>query len=298
MPAPYLPRSRHAAALLPRFLRGEPPGIWTQSVQSPFLSKNLLAWRDIVDGFGKSWMWTTLALQDMKLRYRGSVLGPFWLTISTLITVAGMSLIYSHLLNVKTRTYLPYLTISLIIWQFVATTISESCDTFLKAEGTIKQVPIPFSIHAYRGVCRNLLVLAHNLLVVPFALIVFGISVDWHVLEIIPAILIIAVNGCWTSILLGTISARFRDVPPIVANMLQVAFLLTPIFWPLEALGKWAKLASLNPFFAAVDVVRAPLLGVPVNGNSWPVLLVVTGLGCGVTFLFFAQFRSRIAYWI
>ena len=33
--------------------------------------------------FGKSWIWAAaLALQDTKLRYRGSVPGPFW-TIST-----------------------------------------------------------------------------------------------------------------------------------------------------------------------------------------------------------------------
>jgi hypothetical protein len=41
----------------------------------------------------------------------------------------------------------------------------------------------PFSIHAYRNVCRNFIVLAHNLVIVPIGLVVFAIPIDWHVLE-------------------------------------------------------------------------------------------------------------------
>lgn len=264
----------------------------------PVRSRTARAWQDLADGFTRSWMWTTLAMQDMKLRYRGSVLGPFWLTIGTLAMALGMGLVYSHLFRLKANSYLPYLTLGLIVWQFVGSLITEGCATFLTNEGVIRQVPLPFSIHAYRGVCRNLLVLAHNLLVVPLGWIIFKIDVGWHLLAVIPALALLAVNGCWVGILLGMLSARFRDVPPIVANVLQIMFFMTPIFWPLSALGRWAFLASLNPFFAAIDVVRAPLLGVAVNDNSWPVLLVSTVLGGGVTFMLFARFRDRIAYWI
>lgn len=243
-------------------------------------------------------MWIGLAIQDVKLRYRGSVLGPFWVTMNTLVMVAGMSFVYSHLFNMQRATYLPYLTIGLIIWQFIASTINDSCDTFIKAEGTIKQVPIPFSVYAYRGVCRNLLVLAHSLPIVPLAWAFFDVPANWHVLEIIPALTIVALNGVWVNILLGMMSARFRDVPPVIANVLQLTFLLTPVFWPVRALGHWQRLAQLNPFFAAIDVLRSPLLGMEPNESSWLVLLVVTGLGGGFTFVLFARLRSRIAYWI
>jgi homopolymeric O-antigen transport system permease protein len=162
-----------------------------------------LAWSDIAEGFSRSWMWTALALQDIKLRYRGSVLGPFWVTINTLMMVAGMSLIYSQLFNIDKNTYLPYLTIGLVVWQFISGVITDSCDTFVRAEGTIKQTPVPFSVYAYRGTCRNLLILAHSLPVVPLAWAVFGVHVDWYVIEIVPALVILAINGCWLGILLA-----------------------------------------------------------------------------------------------
>lgn len=261
-------------------------------------SRSSLAWRDLADGFRKSWMWGALALQDIRLRYRGSMLGPFWLTISTLVMVVAMGAIYGRLFHVDIATYLPYLCLGLIVWQNFSSTITEGCETFLREQSVIQQVPIPFSIHAYRNVCRNFIVLAHNLVIVPIGLVIFAIPIDWHVLEIIPGFLLLAINGFWISILLGLISARFRDVPPIVTSFLQVLFFVTPIIWPAELLGDWQAIATFNPLFAAIDVVRAPLLGVATAEHSWIALLIMTVLGCGVTFAMFARFRTRIAYWI
>ncbi len=264
----------------------------------PLPNRAALARRDLADGFGKSWMWSALALQDIKLRYRGSVLGPFWLTISTLVMVVAIGVIYGRLFHVDVATYLPYLSLGLIVWQAFSSIITEGCDTFLREQSVIQQVPIPFSIHAYRNVCRNFIVLAHNLIIVPIGLVVFRITIDWHVLEIIPGFLLLAINGFWISILLGLISARFRDVQPIVASFLQVVFFVTPIFWSVEMLGNWQMIATLNPLFAVIDVVRAPLLGAAPAENSWIVLLIMTVLGCSASFAVFARFRTRIAYWI
>lgn len=264
----------------------------------PLPGQAALAWRDLADGWRKRWMWSALALQDIKLRYRGSMLGPFWMTISTFVMVLAMGVIYSQFFHMNVRVYLPYLAVGLIVWQLLSNMITEGCDTFLQAASVIQQVPIPFSIHVYRGVCRNFIVFAHNLILVPIGWIVFAIPIDWRLIELLPAGLLLAVNGVWISALLGLISARFRDIPPIVTSFLQVIFFLTPVIWPVEALRDWRAVATFNPLFAAIDVVRGPLLGRPTADSSWFALGIVTLLGCSVTFALFARFRSRIAYWI
>jgi len=261
-------------------------------------SNAALAWHDLAAGFSKVWMWWALAWQDIRLRYRGSMLGPFWLTISTLVMVGAMGVIYSQLFRMDMSTYLPFLALGLIAWQLLSTTITEGCDTFLREAAVIQQVPMPFSIQAYRNVCRNFIVFAHNLVIVPIGLLAFAMPLDWYVLAIIPGFVLLAINGLWISILLGLVSTRFRDVPPIVASVLQILFFMTPIIWPAEMLGRYQAIATYNPLFAAVDVVRAPLLGVATAETSWIILLLMTVLGCGVTFAVFARFRSRIAYWI
>jgi ABC-2 type transport system permease protein/lipopolysaccharide transport system permease protein len=262
------------------------------------VSRTEAAWTDLLEGMSKSWMWSAMAMQDIKMRYRGSLLGPFWLTISMVIMVAAMGLIYARMFNMDINRYLPFLTVGLVIWNFVSTVIIEGCQTFLSAHNIITQVRMPFSVHAWRSVYRNLIVLAHNMVIVPLVLIIFSVPVGWSVLIIVPALLILTINGIWVSTLLGMISARYRDVPPIVTSFVQVLFFVTPVFWPPEALGIWMQALPLNPLFAAVDVVRAPLLGGAPLAYSWTVLLVSTVVGCIGTFFLFAKFRPRIAYWI
>jgi ABC-type polysaccharide/polyol phosphate export permease len=256
------------------------------------------AWLDLIRGFSKSWMWSAMAMQDIRLRYRGSILGPFWLTISTLIMVGAMGVIYARLFHMDVAHYLPFLTIGLITWQFISSLINEGCQTFTSVQSVIQQVPLPFSIYAWRTVYRNLIVLAHSVLVIPLVLIIFQIKIGWSAITVLPAIAIIALNGAWLSILLGMISARYRDIPPIVTNFVQVLFFVTPVFWPPEALGPWQGVLTLNPLFAAVDVVRAPLIGVAPYPYSWVTLICVTVIGWAGTFAFFARFRQRIAYWV
>lgn len=254
---------------------------------------------DLLDGLSRSWLWTTLAHQDLKLRYRGSILGPFWQTITTCVMIGAMGFIYSSLFHTPMEDYLPLLAAGLVFWQFTSGMITEGCGTFYSMQGIIQQVKLPFSLHAYRLVYRNLLILMHNSLIIPIVLAMFWKPVAWlPALALGPALALILLNGVWVSILLGMISARFRDVPPIVASIVQVLFFVTPIFWPASALGENQWVAEFNPIYAAIDVMRAPLLGQTVEPYSWPILIMVTVFGCAGTFAFFTRFRSRIAYWV
>jgi ABC-type polysaccharide/polyol phosphate export permease len=253
---------------------------------------------DLVDGLSRSWLWTTLAHHDLRLRYRGSILGPFWQTITTGVMIGAMGFIYAELFHTPLEDYLPLLAAGLVFWQFTSGMITEGCTTFYSVQGLIQQVRLPYSLHAYRLVYRNVLILLHNFVIIPIVFAIFPPPIAWpQVLEIGPGLVLILLNGVWVSILLGMISARFRDVPPIVASAVQVVFFITPIFWPAAALGPNRWLAEFNPIYAAIDVMRAPLLGQPTERYSWLILAMVTMLGCVGTFAFFARFRTRIAYW-
>src|SRR5262245_3621200 len=160
-------------------------------------SRAAAAWADLVEGMSKSWMWSAMAMQDIRMRYRGSMLGPFWLTISMVIMIAALGLIYSRLFNMELTRYLPFLTVGLVIWSFISSVITEGCETFLSARNVITQVRMPFSVHAWRTVYRNLIVLAHNMVIVPVVLIIFRVPVGWSVVAIVPALAILTINGIW-----------------------------------------------------------------------------------------------------
>src|ERR1044072_3668112 len=86
-------------------------------------SASAAAWNALVEGMSKSWMWSSMAMQDIRMRYRGSLLGPFWLTISMVIMIAAMGVIYARLFNMELPRSLPFLTVGLLIWSFVSTVL-------------------------------------------------------------------------------------------------------------------------------------------------------------------------------
>lgn len=254
---------------------------------------------DLAEGLSLSWLWTALAQQDIKLRYRGSVLGPFWQTLTTAIMIGGVGFLYPRLFHITTENYVPMLAAGLVFWSFLSGMINEACTAFTEVHHIIHVVKLPFSAHAYRSVYRNVLTLAHNFVIVPIILIIFPPPITWQgLILIIPAFFLVVINGIWISILFGMISARYRDIPPIVASVIQLLLFVTPIFWQLEQLGPDGWWAQFNPLFAAIDVMRAPLLGKAPAPYSWGILLSMTVLGCGTTFVFFARFRHRLAFWV
>jgi lipopolysaccharide transport system permease protein len=249
------------------------------------------------------WVFRRLAIAfawvDIKLRYRGSVLGPFWLTLSTALMVAAMGAIYATLFHMTLRTYLPFLTLSLVLWNFLSTLVTEACTCFTVAESTIRATRLPLVVHALRVVLRNLLVLAHNVVVIVAVYIVFQIWPGRVALLVLPGLALWAVDALAVTMLLGALCARFRDIPPIVGSLMQMAFFVTPIIWKPELVGParlW--LLPFNPFYTLLEVVRGPLLGEAPSAAVWSSAVLASAALVLLGFWLFARTRARIAFWV
>jgi ABC-type polysaccharide/polyol phosphate export permease len=257
-----------------------------------------LALDDIKHGLASIYIWPTLGWQEIKQRYRRSVLGPFWLTISTGAMIGGMGPLYGKLLNQPISDYFSYLAIGFVVWILIASLITESCQVFIGAEGFIKQIRLPFTVHIARLIWKHLIIFAHNLVIVAIVLVFYRPSWNWQVLLTPIGVLIIAFNGIWVGLLLGALCARFRDIPQVIASLVQVAFFLTPVMWKPTMLGKYEWTVMWNPLFHFLEIVRAPLLGGTISLAAWGAVILMTLSGYVLMLLFFARFRSRIAYWI
>jgi lipopolysaccharide transport system permease protein len=260
--------------------------------------RNRLAVRDIVEGFRLWRLAWSLGWLDIRLRYRGSILGPFWLTLSTAIMIGALGVLYSALFHIDVHTYLPFLALSQVLWFFIATLVGEACTCFTQAEGMIRAIRMPLFLHAIRTLIRNLLVLAHNIVVIVVVDIIFLVWPGWHALLVLPGFAVWAIDGLAICLLLGAFCARFRDVAPIVASVMQIAFFLTPVIWQPEQLGRHAVWLPLNPFFAVMEIVRAPLLGHAPSGTVWLAAMIDSLLLSGLSWLMFLRARGRVAFWV
>jgi lipopolysaccharide transport system permease protein len=257
-------------------------------------------WRDIFMALKSYELAGVLGWQDIRQRYRRSSLGPFWLTISMGVLIGALGLVFGNLFDSPMKEFLPFLTIGLILWTFISTTLNEGCMGFTAAEAMIKQISLPLFTHILRVLWRNLIIFAHNLIIYPLVLIVFWVSLPVTAFLAIAGLLLLMINLSWMALVLGVFCARFRDVPLIVANLLQVFFYLTPVIWMPQVLPKRASMLLLtaNPFFHLIETVRAPLLGTPPSALNWQVGILMAMAGWVFTILFYGRFRSRISYWL
>lgn len=263
-----------------------------------FASRNRLAVEDVRGGLRLIRLAWTLGWLDIRLRYRGSVLGPFWLTLSTGIMVGALGYLYAGIFHTDIHDYLPFLALSMVLWAFVSTIVGEACTAFTEVEGVIRAVRMPFFLFAIRALIRNILVLAHNVIVIVVVFAVFRLWPGWHALLAVPGLLLWCIDSLGLVLLLGAFCARFRDIMPIVASIMQIAFFITPVIWKPEQLGHGVRLLPFNPFFDLLEVVRAPLLGTLPSMEVWLGAALYSLVMICVAWGFFTRARGRIAFWV
>lgn len=261
-------------------------------------ARNAMAARDLREAASLWRLCWTLSWLDIKLRYRGSTLGPFWLTLSTGVMVGALGFVNAALFNMQVHDVLPFLALSLVLWGFLGALVTDACTCFTTSEGMIRSIRMPFSLYAARVVLRNLLILAHNILVIVIVDLVLNAWPGAEAALAIPAFGLWLVDGLAVAVLLGAFCARFRDIPPIVGSVMQMAFFISGVLWKPEQLGPQAWLLSFNPFFSLLDVVRGPLYGEIPSALTYASAGIYSVLLCGAAWMMFARVRGRIAFWI
>jgi lipopolysaccharide transport system permease protein len=262
-------------------------------------TRNRWAMADVVGGIRLWRLAWALGWLDIRLRYRGSMLGPFWLTISTGVMVAALGGLYSTLFKLDLREYLPFLALSQVLWGFLAAVVSEACSVFTDAEGVIRSVRMPFFVFSLRALIRNVIALGHNIVVIVVVFAIFGMLPDLSGLMALPGLVLWGIDALALTLILGAFCARFRDIQPIVNSVMQIAFFVTPVIWKPTQLGP-NSIANLafNPFFDLLEIVRGPILGTGVAGTTWIGALVYSAVVCAVSWAFFVRARGRVTFWV
>src|SRR6185312_4447818 len=116
----------------------------------------------------------SLAWHDVVSRYRGSILGPLWITLSMGFMVLGIGVLYGELFRAPIQTFIPFVAVGIVFFGTVTTTINEGCETFVQAAGMLSQTSLPMFTFVWRTVMRNLIFLGHHLVIVLAVLVYFG----------------------------------------------------------------------------------------------------------------------------
>lgn len=239
-----------------------------------------------------------LAWSDTRTRYRRSVLGPFWLVLGTLIGVGGLAFVWGALFEVERATFVPMLSIGLVVWYFLSGTIVEASSVYYSQRELMLNIPVSSILVSIVLLARNMVTLAHNFIVVIAVLILFPDNLSVKALYAVPGLVLVCLNLLWIIQLVGYIGARYRDLSPLLAAIMQPLFFLTPVLFRTEQLGASSFIVSLNPLTHFLSVVRDPLMGSVPPPSTWAVVLALCVAGWLAALTMTALKRRRLAYWV
>jgi ABC-type polysaccharide/polyol phosphate export permease len=137
------------------------------------------------------------------------------------------------------------------------------------------------------------------MIIVVAVLIFYGYWRQTNLTGALLGLVFLVANTAWISMLIAIASARFRDIPQVVASVMQFAMFVTPVFWPAERLnGARHAVLDFNPFYHMLEAVRAPLLGAPIAPHTYSILAIMALIGWGLVFSVFAVTRRRIVHYL
>jgi|SRR5215204_556773 len=254
--------------------------------------------REFIDGFRSSQIWGMLGWDDIRQRYRRSLLGPFWITLSMGVFIMLLGVIYARLFKTDIAIYLPYLSVGLVTWGFIATATTESCRAFQEGERILKQIKLPYGVYVLRVVWRNVVIFFHTIIIFIPVAVLFNVEPTWYAFLALPGMALIYINQVWVAFVLAILCSRYRDIMPVVTTAVQILMFATPIMYFRESLGDSAWIADINPLYHLIELVRAPLLGTPPAMLSWEVAISTAIMGTSLALALLVRTSRRIVFWV
>lgn len=253
---------------------------------------------DFVATFSQWRTWFLMGNQDVRLRYKRSIIGPFWISLTMLATILGIGLLYSMIFKQEFVPFLTFFACGLLAWNFLASLFIEGCGAVAEAEAHLRSIRIPTTVLAAKTVYRNFVIFLHNAAVVLLTLVVIGHTFQPIAALALAGILLYLILGYLWAVAVSPICTRFRDIPQVVSSIMQIGFFLTPIFWRPQFTSERPVITEANPFFHLIEIVRAPMLGEAPTILNWQVSLAIVAVLAIVAGVTNGYTRKHIFTWL
>jgi ABC-type polysaccharide/polyol phosphate export permease len=218
----------------------------------------------------------SLAVLDLRKRYRRSALGLGWSVLQPLAMAAVIGGVFVGAMGVDFAQHFPFVLVGLCVWSFTSSVVRDGCGSIFWSETYIRQQRAPLAIYPLRIVLAS----AMHLSVAIAPVLVWSAAVggfeSMPALALLPlAFALLVVLGWGLAIVVSIVTVYVPDASQVLEIVLQLAFYATPIIYNPALLRDrgcgWA--VDLNPAAALVDVFRQPLL--LGQFPSWSAVLLV-----------------------
>ncbi len=256
------------------------------------------AWQDVKAALRQPRLWVALAWRDVRVQYERALIGPFWLTLHAVAWIGAIVFVFAGLMG-ELKNYAVYVSIGIVLYNFITTIITDSSDLFVKNRLIIHSHPIPFFSIFLKQVVVALIQLGFQSLTVIAVFIITGTKLTAIAWLALPGLILGILAALALVGLIALIGLRHGDFRFFLLAGMRLGLFVTPILWPVDPSSPvkyWV--AQLNPLSHFINLVRMPLMGQIPPQSSYLVaggLILLLGLLAGRLFV---RQRATIPMWL
>jgi ABC-type polysaccharide/polyol phosphate export permease len=198
-----------------------------------------------------------LALKELHVRYKRSVLGFLWALLHPLFMMVILTVVFSSFVRFPVEKYAVFLISMLLPWIFFSQALTYSVECLVSNGELLKKVRVAKSVFPVAVVLSNTINFLLSLLPLTLLVLVLHFPLHWTWIYLpIPMMgLLMFILGC--GFFLSAVNVYFRDMSHILQIILSGWFYFSPIMFSPEFLPEHYRIFfRLNPMLYILNGFR------------------------------------------
>ncbi len=246
----------------------------------------------------KAWWFT--ATSRTRSRFARTILGSFWLGFSNLLSITTLGIVYGTVFSVSDfRSYFLYLGIGLVVWNSLASSISSSPQLFVHNAANIKNLNLKPEFYTFEEWAFQIQTFFQSFILVFIVLSFFNFNI---IINLLTSIWLPLINFLvfiyWFPIVICILSSLYSDIAQLIPVVLQLVFLISPILYQKESLGKLSWITNYNFIYVVLDSVRDSIIFGVVNYRLCLFLSLINLFGVYFAFKLLRKQRRNLPFMV
>ncbi len=238
------------------------------------------------------------AVFEINARFKRSLLGTFWYTLSTALIIFGLGPLYAKIFSQPLAGYFQYIAYGIIFWNFLQGSITEATGIYSANSSYTKDLGIHSVVFCVASVLKNTLILVQNYIAVIAIFLIAGFDFRLPSFTLVLILVFEAVLLVYVSFVISLASVRFRDLAPLIAVVMQLFFFLTPILWQTRLDFEDSIVIKFNPINHLITLPRELLLTGGLNWTAFGFVAISTVPALLVAEYTNHKFSKRAVFWL
>lgn len=200
----------------------------------------------------------SLVKRDLKSRYKGSVLGFFWMFLNPLLQLGVYTIVFSTIMRMGIDKFYLFLFVALVPWLFFSTCLSAGPGVIFSQQDMVKKIYFPREVLPLSFTLSQFVNMLLSFIVIFVVVFISGVKINVTALLYLPLIMIIEfIMALGITYLVSALNVYFRDLEHIMSIVSMAWMYLTPIMYPIEMIPEqYVKLFYLNPMTSVIIAYR------------------------------------------